>query len=66
MIIFLEWGSWKFKTLTNYVKILSAKFDFEKVKQNKVREVLVQSQNGHFGFEFSHVTTHIFNFYVWL
>jgi len=36
--------------ILKYVNILSAKFDFQKVKQNKVRENLGRSlQNGHFG-----------------
>jgi len=48
-------GMWQLKGLKlsqiifKYVKILPAKFDFEEVKQNKVRGLSPGLQNGHVG-----------------
>jgi len=59
--------------ILKYVNNLSAKFDFQKVKQNKVREDLFiylskMCQSGHFGghfgklrFKCSHATNHTFS-----
>jgi len=56
--------------ILKYVNILPAKFDFEKVKQIKVREFFSKENLGeiskmyilaHFRFEFSHVPNHVFH-----